>query len=152
MPCLQWHYKQKSLWHCHVQCMCRYHTKTFKRLTTEILAFFRRSIIQRRNYFCPKHDCKINDGKSFILFFQSTNFNDLVEGPKKTCKSCRFNKCVKAGMLIDAVWRRKLLEESDQFCSSSIMQKMLKSRQAAYVNKVNVMSKLSIKLNVSFIE
>lgn len=51
-------------------------------------------------------------------------------------------------MIIDSVWRRKLLEEGDQFRDCSILQRMMKARQATFVNKINVMTKLSPKLNI----
>jgi hypothetical protein len=74
----------------------------------------------------------------------------LAEGSKKTCKACRFKTCVEVGMIIDSVWRRRLLEEGGQFHESTILQRMLKARQATFVNKVNLMSKLSVKMNVSY--
>ncbi|KAI6184700.1 hypothetical protein M3Y97_00624300 [Aphelenchoides bicaudatus] len=95
-------------------------------------AFFRRSIIQRRNYYCTKHDCKITGD----------------ERSKKICKACRFKKCVEVGMIIDSVWRRRLLEESDQFQETTTLQKMLKARQATFMNKINIMSKMSVKMNI----
>ncbi|KAI6234633.1 hypothetical protein M3Y99_00782300 [Aphelenchoides fujianensis] len=93
--------------------------------------FFRRAVLQRRSYFCTRQNCDIAE----------------ADGTRRLCKSCRFTKCVQAGMVLDALWKRKLLADEDQFRDSALLHRLLCARQATFLNKISIMGKLAAKYN-----
>ncbi|KAI6195993.1 hypothetical protein M3Y94_01056100 [Aphelenchoides besseyi] len=95
-------------------------------------SFFRRTVSNRRNYYCSKKNCILTEAGN-------------KEG--RLCKYCRFQRCVEVGMIIDSIFRRKLLAEEDQFRDCSLLQRIVRARQATFVNKINLMGKIAREYN-----
>ncbi|KAI6221487.1 hypothetical protein M3Y99_01542800 [Aphelenchoides fujianensis] len=99
-------------------------------------SFFRRTICNRRAYYCSKKNCVLTSG-----------MNNKEDALKRLCKYCRFQKCVEVGMIIDSIFRRKVLAEEDQFRDCSLLQRIVRARQATFVNKINLMGKVARENN-----
>ncbi|KAI6170260.1 Innexin [Aphelenchoides besseyi] len=91
-------------------------------------SFFRRTILLRRNYLCTKKNCHLS-------------------GPGPMCKSCRLQSCVRNGMAIDSILIRKLVNAEDRFSDCSLLERTGKAMDAAFVNKLNILSKMSQRMN-----
>jgi hypothetical protein len=52
-------------------------------------------------------------------------------------------------MVIDSIFRRKFLAEEDQFRECSALERIIRARQATFINKINILGKIAREYNVS---